>query len=68
MRPLRWGASGFTTMDALARTGPRRITDLADAEHVSQPGMTGLIGRRAVPALAASLKACSASQAPPFMS
>ncbi|MBW0105545.1 MarR family winged helix-turn-helix transcriptional regulator [Pseudonocardia sp. KRD291] len=51
MPPLRWGASGFTTMDALARTGPRRITELADAEHVSQPGMTGLIGRLAAAGL-----------------
>ncbi|MET0190190.1 MAG: MarR family transcriptional regulator [Pseudonocardia sediminis] len=51
MPPLRWGSSGFTTMDALARTGPRRITELADAEHVSQPGMTGLIGRLATAGL-----------------
>lgn len=49
--PLRWGASGFTTMDALARGGPRRVTELAEHERVSQPGMTGLIGRLAAAGL-----------------
>lgn len=49
--PLRWGASGFTTMDELARVGPRRITELAEHERVSQPGMTGLVGRLATAGL-----------------
>lgn len=42
-----WGAVGFTTLDRVAQNGPHRITDLAEAEHVSQPGMTGLVGRLA---------------------
>lgn len=34
-----------STLSVLARTGPRRLTDLADAAAVTQPSMTGLVGR-----------------------
>lgn len=35
----------LTTLDRLSRTGAMRITDLAEAEQVSQPGMTTLVHR-----------------------
>ncbi len=34
-----------STLSALARVGPMRLTDLADAAAVTQPSMTGLVGR-----------------------
>ena len=36
-----------TSLSVLAtlRDGPRRITDLADGEYISQPGMTTLVSR-----------------------
>ncbi|MBN9101870.1 MULTISPECIES: MarR family transcriptional regulator [unclassified Pseudonocardia] len=34
-----------STLSVLARSGPMRLTDLADAAAVTQPSMTGLIGR-----------------------
>lgn len=33
------------TLSALARGGPMRLTDLADVAAVTQPSMTGLVGR-----------------------
>ncbi|MET3806738.1 DNA-binding MarR family transcriptional regulator [Nakamurella sp. UYEF19] len=38
-------ASTFTTLDTLAFAGPMRISELADREGITQPGMTGLINR-----------------------
>ncbi|RIJ76789.1 MarR family transcriptional regulator [Nakamurella silvestris] len=38
-------ASTYTTLDTLTLAGPSRITDLADREGISQPGMTALINR-----------------------
>jgi DNA-binding MarR family transcriptional regulator len=37
--------TGLTTLDRLATGGPARITDLAQREGVSQPGMTTLVHR-----------------------
>jgi DNA-binding MarR family transcriptional regulator len=34
-----------STLSVLARSGPMRLTDLADAAAVTQPSMTGLVGR-----------------------
>ena len=48
---LTWGVVGFTTLDRLAGGGPHRITELAAAERVSQPGMTGLVARMAAAGL-----------------
>jgi DNA-binding MarR family transcriptional regulator len=44
-RPAEWSAVALSTLDAVARTGPTRITDLVALEHITQPGMTGLVGR-----------------------
>ena len=38
-------ASTVTLLDRLSIGGPARITDLAEAEGVSQPGMTTLVNR-----------------------
>jgi DNA-binding MarR family transcriptional regulator len=37
--------TGVSTLDRLAAGGPARITDLAQREGVSQPGMTTLVHR-----------------------
>lgn len=34
-----------STLASLERDGPRRLTDLADNQGVTQPAMTGLVGR-----------------------
>ncbi len=34
-----------STLATLERLGPHRLTDLAEAQGVTQPGMTGLVGR-----------------------
>ncbi len=34
-----------STLSVLARGGPMRLTDLAEAAAVTQPSMTGLVGR-----------------------
>jgi len=34
-----------STLATLERGGPRRLTDLAETQAVTQPGMTGLVGR-----------------------
>jgi DNA-binding MarR family transcriptional regulator len=36
-----------STLATLERTGPRKLTELADAQAVTQPAMTGLVGRLA---------------------
>jgi DNA-binding MarR family transcriptional regulator len=43
--PTRWSAVALSTLDALDRRGPQRISDLVAQEHITQPGMTGLVGR-----------------------
>jgi DNA-binding MarR family transcriptional regulator len=45
--PARLSSTSITTLDTLEFAGPMRITDLADAEGVSQPGMTTLVNRLA---------------------
>jgi DNA-binding MarR family transcriptional regulator len=35
--------TALSTLATLQRTGPRRVTDLADAEDVTQPSMTKLV-------------------------
>jgi DNA-binding MarR family transcriptional regulator len=43
--PAVISSTSVTTLDTLAYAGPLRITDLAERERVSQPGMTTLINR-----------------------
>jgi DNA-binding MarR family transcriptional regulator len=40
-----WNSVALSSLDRVIRQGPRRITDLVAEERISQPGMTGLIGR-----------------------
>jgi DNA-binding MarR family transcriptional regulator len=37
----------LSTLAALVRHGPRRVTDLVARERISQPGMTGVVARLA---------------------
>jgi DNA-binding MarR family transcriptional regulator len=46
-----WNPAALSTLVRLARTGPQRVSDLADREAASQPGMTGLVGRLATAGL-----------------
>jgi DNA-binding MarR family transcriptional regulator len=48
---VEWSSAALSTLDLLARLGPQRITDLVAAEHITQPGMTGLVGRMAAAGL-----------------
>ena len=50
---VEWSSAALSTLDLLARLGPRRITELVAAERISQPGMTGLVGRMAAAGLVA---------------
>jgi DNA-binding MarR family transcriptional regulator len=43
--PAKVSASTITTLDTLRVNGPMRISDLAQSEAVSQPGMTTLVNR-----------------------
>jgi DNA-binding MarR family transcriptional regulator len=43
--PVEWNSVALSRLDRLVRQGPHRVTDLVAAERISQPGMTGLIGR-----------------------
>jgi len=43
--PVHVSSTSITTLDSLEYGGPRRITDLAEREGVSQPGMTTLVNR-----------------------
>jgi DNA-binding MarR family transcriptional regulator len=45
--PVRMSSTSITTLDTLEHAGPLRITELAEREGVSQPGMTTLINRLA---------------------
>jgi DNA-binding MarR family transcriptional regulator len=43
--PTAVSSSTITTLDSLAANGPSRISDLAEREAISQPGMTSLVNR-----------------------
>lgn len=43
--PTRVSTSTVTTLDSLQTQGPMRISDLAEREAISQPGMTTLVNR-----------------------
>ncbi|MGH3406439.1 MAG: MarR family winged helix-turn-helix transcriptional regulator [Streptosporangiaceae bacterium] len=43
----RMSSTSITTLDSLEHSGPLRITDLADLQGVTQPGMTTLVNRLA---------------------
>ena len=43
--PSRMSSTSITTLDSLAHDGPRRVTDLAVLQGVSQPSMTTLLNR-----------------------
>jgi DNA-binding MarR family transcriptional regulator len=43
--PVEWNSVALSSLDRLVRHGPHRVTDLVAAERISQPGMTGLVGR-----------------------
>ena len=45
--PARLSGTSVATLDALEYSGPLRITDLAELQGVSQPGMTMLVNRLA---------------------
>jgi len=43
--PAQMSSTSITTLDTLDRDGPLRVTELAQREGVSQPGMTTLVNR-----------------------
>jgi DNA-binding MarR family transcriptional regulator len=43
--PAQMSSSSITTLDTLRYAGPMRISDLAERERISQPGMTTLVNR-----------------------
>lgn len=43
--PSQVSTSTITTLDTLATSGPLRVSELAEREAISQPGMTTLINR-----------------------
>jgi DNA-binding MarR family transcriptional regulator len=43
--PAQVSSSTVTTLDTLRAAGPMRISDLAQREAISQPGMTTLVNR-----------------------
>jgi DNA-binding MarR family transcriptional regulator len=45
LRPAQWNAVALSTLDAVDRIGPLRVTDLVARERITQPGMTGLLVR-----------------------
>ena len=45
--PARMSSTSITTLDSLEYSGPMRITDLAELQGVTQPGMTTLVDRLA---------------------
>jgi DNA-binding MarR family transcriptional regulator len=45
LTPRGLSASSFTTLDTLSYAGPLRISELADREGMTQPGMTTLVNR-----------------------
>ncbi|HEX2902134.1 MAG TPA: MarR family transcriptional regulator [Jatrophihabitans sp.] len=53
--PTHLSATSITTLDTLNLTGPRRISDLAVSEGVSQPAMTTLVNRLVADGMAAKV-------------
>ena len=51
IRPAEWNAVALSTLDAVARTGPHRISYLVSHERITQPGMTGIVDRLAAAGL-----------------
>jgi DNA-binding MarR family transcriptional regulator len=51
IRPAGWNAVALSTLDAVARTGPHRISYLVSHERITQPGMTGIVDRLAAAGL-----------------
>ena len=51
IRPAEWNAVALSTLDAVARTGPHRISYLVGHERITQPGMTGIVDRLAAAGL-----------------
>lgn len=51
VRPVEWSAVALSTLDALERLGPLRVTELTARERITQPGMTGLVARLAAAGL-----------------
>jgi DNA-binding MarR family transcriptional regulator len=45
LRPAGWNTIALSTLDAVERSGPLRITDLTARERITQPGMTGVVAR-----------------------
>lgn len=43
--PTAVSSSTITTLDSLQANGPMRVSDLAEREAISQPGMTSLVNR-----------------------
>jgi DNA-binding MarR family transcriptional regulator len=43
--PTAVSSSTITTLDSLHSAGPLRVSDLAEREAISQPGMTSLVNR-----------------------
>lgn len=43
--PSKVSTTTVTTLDTLRTSGPLRISDLAEAEGMTQPGMTALVNR-----------------------
>jgi DNA-binding MarR family transcriptional regulator len=51
IRPAEWNAVALSTLDAVDRTGPHRISYLVGHERITQPGMTGIVDRLAAAGL-----------------
>jgi DNA-binding MarR family transcriptional regulator len=51
LRPAEWNAVALSTLDAVDRTGPHRISFLVTQERITQPGMTGIVDRLAAAGL-----------------
>jgi DNA-binding MarR family transcriptional regulator len=51
IRPTQWNAVALSTLDAVDRTGPHRVSWLVAQERITQPGMTGIVDRLAAAGL-----------------
>jgi DNA-binding MarR family transcriptional regulator len=51
IRPAQWNAVALSTLDAVDRTGPHRVSWLVAQERITQPGMTGIVDRLAAAGL-----------------
>src|ERR1700704_653919 len=52
IRPAQWNAVALSTLDAVDRPGPHRVSWLGAQERIPQPGMTGIVDRLAAAGLA----------------